>query len=206
MQNQGQCGSCWSFAVAHTVSDAFSIMKAKANSVSTCDKYANLSEEELIWCSGATPDGNCNGGYIHTALEYVAQKGLGTDLCTPYGHGSGSDSLGYGGCPSTCQGTGSFSNKVTSTASSYTWLDTTAKVQQYLVNYGPATVGMPVYTHMYGITDGVYKPQANQEYAGGHAIEVVGWGKEQDGEGYWIMKNSWGCNWGDSGFFKQGWG
>jgi hypothetical protein len=66
-------------------------------------------------------------------------------------------------------------------------------------------VGMPVYFHMYNVTDDVYKPIDGQEYAGGHAIECVGWGKEESGEGYWIMKNSWGCNWGDSGYFKQGW-
>jgi hypothetical protein len=65
---------------------------------------------------------------------------------------------------------------------------------------------MPVYEHMYSVGSNVYKPKANQVMAGGHAIEVVGWGTEDNGEGYWIMKNSWGCNWGDSGFFKQGWG
>jgi len=61
------------------------------------------------------------------------------------------------------------------------------------------TVGMPVYKHMYNITSGVYKPQAGQQMSGGHAIECVGWGHDEAGEGYWIMKNSWGCNWGDSG-------
>lgn len=58
---------------------------------------------------------------------------------------------------------------------------------------------------MYGIGSKVYYPEANQGEAGGHAIECLGWGHDENGDGYWIMKNSWGCNWGDSGYFKQSW-
>jgi len=42
----------------------------------------------------------------------VAQYGLGTDKCNPYGHGGGKDSLEYGGCPQQCIGTGDMENKV----------------------------------------------------------------------------------------------
>jgi len=41
--------------------------------------------------------------------------------------------------------------------------------------------------------------------SGHHAVECVGWGHDEDGNGYWIMKNSWGCGWGDQGFYKQSW-
>jgi len=59
---------------------------------------------------------------------------------------------------------------------------------------------------MYNIGSGIYKPEENQGYLeGGHAIECVGWGHDNNGEGFWIMKNSWGCNWGDVGYFKQSW-
>jgi len=39
----------------------------------------------------------------------------------------------------------------------------------------------------------------------GHAVECVGWGHDENGEGFWLMKNSWGCSWADAGYFKQGW-
>jgi len=66
----------------------------------------------LIWCSDAAPNGACEGGYIGKALEYVGQKGLTTEKCNPYGHGGGSNTLGYSGCPTTCKGSGNINNKV----------------------------------------------------------------------------------------------
>jgi len=64
---------------------------------------------------------------------------------------------------------------------------------------GPVVVAMKAYKHMDSIGSGIYKPQANQKGGGAHAVECVGWGHDEEGEGFWIMKNSWGCEWGDSG-------
>lgn len=38
-----------------------------------------------------------------------------------------------------------------------------------------------------------------------HAVTIVGYGNVSDSKdcvGYWLVKNSWGPNWGDKGFFK----
>jgi len=43
----------------------------------------------------------------------VAESGISTEKCNPYGHGGGTDSLGYGGCPTTCKGSGDINNRVT---------------------------------------------------------------------------------------------
>jgi hypothetical protein len=36
----------------------------------------------------------------------------------------------------------------------------------------------------------------------GHAMAVVGYGRE-NGVDYWLMKNSWGTDWGERGFMKM---
>ena len=58
-----------------------------------------------------------------------------------------------------------------------------------------ATDEFDAYDGSYIYSQDVGTPQLN------HAIAVVGYGKSEDGQEYWIGRNSWGTYWGDWGFF-----
>ncbi len=75
-----------------------------------------------------------------------------------------------------------------------------AKIDIY--KFGSIISGFQVYSS-FARYDGksVWKPAQGDKHEGGHAIKVVGWGK-QNGEEYWLCANSWGADWGDKGYFK----
>lgn len=82
-------------------------------------------------------------------------------------------------------------------------------IREEIFQFGPVVSGFIIYDNFLDEYDGttIYmgpKPGSNSQ--GGHAIRIVGWGKEQvNGEmiDYWWIGNSWSKAWGLGGFFKM---
>lgn len=70
--------------------------------------------------------------------------------------------------------------------------------------WGPVSSGMKVYPDFYTFDakNEIYKWNGQGPQVGGHAVEIVGWGIENNIK-YWLIKNSWGAEWGDGGYFKM---
>ena len=64
---------------------------------------------------------------------------------------------------------------------------------------GPVATFFLAYTDLLYYKSGVYR-KTKGEFAGGHAVRIVGWGKTSI-ENYWIIANSWGDDWGIDGYF-----
>ena len=65
---------------------------------------------------------------------------------------------------------------------------------------GPISCGMESTVKFSQYTKGIYS-EAVQRPLLNHEVSIVGWGNEGSTE-YWIVRNSWGTTWGESGFFK----
>ena len=75
-------------------------------------------------------------------------------------------------------------------------------IRRDIYHWGPVTSGFSVYQDFISWDGkGIYKWDGKSAAAGGHAIVIVGWGTE-NGTPYWIVRNSWGPDWGDKGYFK----
>jgi len=76
-------------------------------------------------------------------------------------------------------------------------------IRDDIYKWGPISTGMKVYPDFYTFNSSkdIYSWNGEGPQVGGHAIELVGWGKEGNTD-YWIAKNSWGTEWGIKGYFR----
>ena len=77
------------------------------------------------------------------------------------------------------------------------------ELQQAIYDHGPVSVTFQVYGDFHNYVSGVYKSSecGNTTKDVNHAVLAVGWGETDDGQKYWIIKNSWGEDWGNEGYF-----
>jgi len=75
-------------------------------------------------------------------------------------------------------------------------------IRKEIFKWGPCTSGVMVYQDFIDWNGkGIYQYDGISPKIGGHAIVLMGWG-EENGKKYWIVRNSWGVEWGDNGYFK----
>jgi len=187
VRNQGGCGSCWAFATTAALE------ASTLRSNNTPGAPLDLSEQVLVSCgsSGGNDAGSCSSGYINRASDYIRDTGLPLETCYPYTATNGS-------CGSAC---GTYQT-VTNLIQSWSWVTTdsptVSAIRGALLNYGPLVTTMEVYSDFDTYLSGVYT-HTSGTYRGGHAVLIVGY---SDSGQYFIVKNSWGTDWGESGYFK----
>ncbi|MFZ5449109.1 MAG: C1 family peptidase [Thermodesulfobacteriota bacterium] len=183
VRDQGNCGSCWAFATTAALESQVLIGNNTPGQNSL-----NLSEQLLVSCAGA---GNCSGGYINKAADYVRNMGLPVDTCFPYTATNNS-------CANACADWTNNSYRI----SGWHWVTTTSptvdSLKNALVTYGPLVTTMDVYADFFNYRSGIYS-YVSGSYQGGHAILLVGY---DDAGQYFIAKNSWGTGWGEAGYFR----
>ncbi len=188
MMNQGRCGSCVAFAVIGALESQVNIARHTPSS-----PWA-FSPQHLFSCGG----GGCSSGWRPgNAMTVLKDTGVPDETCFPYTAGSKGEDIA---CSTACSDAGARSLKIADYTMP-TWLFGSVDSVKTALQKGPLVTTMAVYEDFFYYKSGIYK-HTTGSMAGGHAVSIVGY---SDAGKYWIVRNSWGEDWGDKGFVKVSW-
>ncbi|XP_038557798.1 pro-cathepsin H-like [Micropterus salmoides] len=183
VKNQGFCGSCWTFSTTGCLESV--------NAIAT-GKLIPLSEQQLIDCAKAFNNHGCLGGLPSQAFEYIRySKGLMTEEDYPYkGHDD------------SCHFEPALAAAFVLDVVNITSYDEKAMVDA-VASLNPVSFAFDVTHEFMHYKEGVYSSTQCKNTADmvNHAVLAVGYGAEENGMPYWIVKNSWGTVWGMDGYF-----
>jgi len=182
VKDQGGCGSCWAFAAVESIESAL---------IQATGKTLLLSSQNMVSCTpnpqhcGGT--GGCAGATSELGYQYVADKGIASEKDYPYRATTGR-------CDETKPKSARIHSFVKLPENNYTALITA------LATIGPIAVSVDAEPWM-GYSRGVFTGCGLTRIDINHAVQAVGYGTD-NGKDYWIIRNSWGSFWGESGYIR----
>lgn len=180
VKDQFDCGGCWAFAAAGAIETQWSMYYGKLK---------NLSEQNLIDCT--IGNFGCNGGVMQLAYDYVRKnKGMNDESKYPF-VGASSTSCRYRpGAPA-------------ANVSGYVTVErgNEQQLEMAVREYGPVSVGVHASNDFMSYNGGVFNGSDCTNTIN-HAVLIVGFNNIHQ-PNYWIVKNSWGSWWGESGYIRM---
>ncbi|XP_069685412.1 cathepsin L-like peptidase [Periplaneta americana] len=185
VKDQGHCGSCWAFSAIGTL---------EGQHFRKTGKLISLSEQDLVDCCGLYGTEGCKGGHATLAFDCIkGYNGIDTEDSYPYEAKDG-----------TCR----FNpNNVAATDVGYVTIKPRSEshLQAAVATVGPVAVSIFSDLHDFSLYKGgvFYNPGCVGDRPSHHAVTVIGYGTDKSsGEDYWLVKNSWGEEWGEGGYIR----
>ncbi|XP_070490103.1 procathepsin L-like [Chironomus tepperi] len=192
--HQGGCGACWAFS-ATSVVEFFNVIKGNWN--------YTISKQNLIDCDNE--DFGCDGGWPMTALDFLKDS-FGNKLAKEVDYP-------FLGVKASCRKVKSYTKLNIGKTFQIQIKGNDTALKSVIANHGPVAAAMLVpdsglfQLYESGIFSDPSCPDAtidtNDCFNVNHGVVIVGYGKDSTtNEQYWIVRNSWGSNWGESGYFR----
>ncbi|XP_062136110.1 procathepsin L-like [Drosophila sulfurigaster albostrigata] len=183
VKDQGQCGSCWAFSAVGSLESQYFIHKGKS---------VSLSEQNLMDCSSDDPYDNdgCDGGSPIEALNYVKDNG-GIDTESSYPYEETDDDCSYD------------EDDVGAQISGVSQIESGNEdaLADAVANKGPISVCVDA-SFFQNYEGGVLnEPSCSQDTD--HAVVIIGYGTDPADGDYWLVRNSWGEDWGEDGYIRM---
>lgn len=198
VENQDQLGSCTSFALAGALEflEEDDLRRRIASPmILTPNSYATFSHL-FIYYNEREMEGTVDqdaGGQIRDGIKTLATLGAAPESLWPYDESKVFEK------PASAAYLEAMKHKITN----YTRLDTLSDMKHCLAAGFPFVFGFSVYSPFespeVAKTGIVPMPRHSDEFMGGHAVLAVGY---DDKEQMFIVRNSWGKDWGLEGYFK----
>lgn len=183
IKEQGHCGSCWAFAAAGSL---------EAQKYRKTGRLVSLSVQNLVDCLKTDGKRKCSGRTIHAAFDYLKRNdGIESEKTYPYKAVGGS-------CKYDPRDSAVSIRKYVVIPE-----DNEKALQEAIATVGPIAVGIDASHKSFQFySSGIYRePKCNPDDID-HAMLVVGYGTDKHGKDYYILKNSWGTDWGENGYMR----
>ncbi|OCT89487.1 hypothetical protein XELAEV_18018108mg [Xenopus laevis] len=184
VRNQGElCGSCWAFSSVSVLESRYCIKKKRV---------IYFSEQQFVDCDEKN-DGCC-GGMPIDAFVHVAENGV--MRRKDYEYTQQKNECGYNA-----------EKAVMLNVTKFYSLPGEQNMAMSVALEGPITVAIGVSEELGKYEKGIFDGECAEEV--NHAVTIVGYGTEaaknegEEDEDYWIIKNSWGKDWGENGYIRM---
>jgi len=183
VKNQSTCGSCYAFSATGAL---------EGQHFRKTGRLIPLSEQNIVDCSKKFGNDGCDGGLMDNAFRYIKiNGGVDTEESYPYNAEAGMCRFNK--------------SKIGATDKGYVDIPfgNEDALKAAVATIGPVSAAIDAGHYSFQFySHGIYHEEECNPFELSHAILIVGYGRDQEGD-YWIIKNSWGTHWGHNGYIKM---